>query len=137
MNTTFPHRTLHSRSGFSLVEMLSVIAIIGVIAALAIPMISNVNSSARTSVARRCAQIVSSTFTAAKSSGVTKWDSSSAPADIIYDLGVGVTPENGPFAGKLFVIPGLPAASTPEFDEMMHYLDWDTVNLQLNYNGRF
>jgi prepilin-type N-terminal cleavage/methylation domain-containing protein len=48
--------------GFSLVEMLVVIAVIGVIAAIAIPNIGSVGSSAKVATAQRNAQSIVSLY---------------------------------------------------------------------------
>ena len=123
------------RSGFSLVEVLTAIAILGVITGMVVPLISSANTAARTSTARRNAQTVSSTFSVARSAGVNQWNSNSTPPQIVHDLTVGVTPSDGPFAGRVFVVPNLPPTSAPEFTEMMQFLDWDPTNIQLNYNS--
>ena len=136
MNTDQRTRLGRRPAGFSLVELLTAIAILGIITGLAVPLINSVNNSARTSVARRNAQTVSSTFAVAKTAGVSGWNSQSTGAQIVVDLMHGVTPIDGPFAGRLFVIPNLPSESSPEFSEMMSFLDWDALNVQLNYNSR-
>ncbi len=59
------------KAGFSLVEMLVVIAIIGIIAAIAIPNIGNLNDSARDAAAKRNAQSVASVMNAAVAAGAS------------------------------------------------------------------
>jgi prepilin-type N-terminal cleavage/methylation domain-containing protein len=125
------------RRGFSLVEVLAVLVVIGVITSIAIPFVSSVNNTSRASAARRNAQVVSSVFFGAKTAGVTLWDASSTPQAIVGNLRDGVSPPDGPFKGRTFIVPNLPADSTAEFAEMMSYLDWDAQNIQLNYNGHF
>ena len=63
------------KAGFSLVEMLVVIAIIGIIAAIAIPNIGNLNQSATNATAQRNAQSLASVFNAAQTA-----DAELAPA---------------------------------------------------------
>ena len=63
-------RTSRSKQhGFSFVEMLIVSAIIGVIAAIAIPMVSRINQSATDAVARRNAQNIASLSSSANAAG--------------------------------------------------------------------
>jgi len=57
------------KKGFSLVELLVVIAVIGVIAAIAIPAMTNIFGSSRTAKARRNAQNLASAFSAAQAAG--------------------------------------------------------------------
>ncbi len=135
MNTLFHHHKL--RQGFSLVEVLAVLVVIGIITSIAIPYISNINNTSHASAARRNAQVVSSTFFVAKTAGVNLWDATSSTAAIVDNLRAGVSPLDGPFKGKMFIVPNLPSDSSPEFTEMMSYLDWDPQNVQLNYNSHF
>ncbi|WP_395731516.1 prepilin-type N-terminal cleavage/methylation domain-containing protein [Prosthecobacter sp.] len=118
------------KAGFSLVEMLVVIAIIGIIAAIAIPNIGNLNQSAKDATAKRNAQTVASVLNAAVAAGA----SLGSPADgsAIVNLAItGVTPSTGAFSGKLFTSgpinpTEIPAAAT--------YLTWDDTNKQVKYN---
>ncbi len=51
-----------TKAGFSLVEMLVVIAVIGIIAAIAVPNIGRINDAAKDATYRRNAQNISSVF---------------------------------------------------------------------------
>jgi type IV pilus assembly protein PilA len=75
------------KKGFSLVELLVVIAVIGVIAAIAIPAMTNVFGSSRTAKARRNAQNVASAYAAAMAAGGTaSTDEDDAYTDVLAGI---------------------------------------------------
>jgi prepilin-type N-terminal cleavage/methylation domain-containing protein len=63
-------------NGFSLVELMVVVAVVGVIAALAIPNLASISSQAKYAKAQRNAQILASMAATARAAGYTNdWDS--------------------------------------------------------------
>lgn len=105
MKTARPaqHRNYHK--GFSLFEMLMVVAIIGILASLAVPMLGNEESfyAARD---RRNAQELVSTSVMAQAAGLDFVKGESLE-DILRAVSRGGVVTRGPMKGRSFSVPGL------------------------------
>ncbi len=122
---------LKARNGaFSLVEMLVVIAVIGILAAVAVPNIGRINDAANESKNRRNAQQLSSVCNAAQAAGhdfVSGTDVSATVAAIV--TGSTITDTSSPFFNTFFGVPNL---SADEQDKSETYLS--IANGMLIYN---
>ncbi len=128
-------------AGFSLVEMLVVIAVIGIIAAIAIPNIGKINDSAKDARKRRNAQSIASVFAAAQAAGL---DFSTTPTTAADEAGVianvitgsTISEATSPFNGATFNVKGVDSATAQsETDGAAKYLAWDATNGVLTYSG--
>lgn len=127
------------KAGFSLVEMLVVIAVIGIIAAIAVPNIGRINDSAKDATYRRNAQNVASVFASAQAAG---HDFSAAgtlgEAAIIGAIitGATISDTDSPFNGTYFGVPGMDSTdAVSETEGAAKYLVWNAASGQLLYTG--
>lgn len=119
-----------AKAGFSLVEMLVVIAVIGVIAAIAIPNIGSINDSAHAATSQRNAQSVASVLNAAAAAGAnlgTEGVSDSVTA--VSVAAAGITISGGAFDGKNFTSGPVDNADSA----VSAHLTYDSVNNQISY----
>ena len=119
-----------AKAGFSLVEMLVVIAVIGVIAAIAIPNIGSINDSARGATAQRNAQSVASVLNAAAAAGYDLGTAAMTGAALITLAEGGVQPLDGAFVGKNFT-----SGEIDNDEEALAaaHLSYDPTNKQVIY----
>ena len=121
------------KHGFSLVEMLVVIAVIGIIAAIAIPSIATVNAAATKAEQQRNAQTICSIFNAGQSAGCA-WVTTSLTA-LFTDMTTGKTPASGPFSTQIFKLPAISTMSAADVTGVQSHLaiDASTTPNGLNY----
>lgn len=93
---------------FSLVELMVVIAVIGVIAAIGLPMIGPIVYSADAVKNRRNAQNIASMYNSAVAAGMTNSANSTLAAVELIAAGVSISPGNGGEALK-FSVDGMTA----------------------------
>lgn len=122
-----PPTTVKRLRGFSLLEVLVVIVVIGAITAIAVPVLMNVKEEARTNATRRTAQIVSSTAANAQMAGNSSIAEAATKEDAIATLSSGV------FGGGVFDNVKYRVALSPsEETEVANYLEF--VNGALLFN---
>jgi type IV pilus assembly protein PilA len=90
--------------GFSVVEVLVIIIVVGVISFVALPHAGFSGASAREAQDRRVAQSIVSVYQAGFAAGVT-WNGSTRNAKVDAVLS-GQAPAEGAFSGKFFKVPG-------------------------------
>ena len=118
---TYQTRNYRNRlKGFSLVELLTVIGVIAIFAAIALPWMVEDRDSAVESVARRNAQIIASVAGAARSAGVTAVDRAGSIPNASQLLIDGV-PGKGAMSTTVFRISSI---SPDIIDEVKKYLEF-------------
>ena len=116
---------LGAKSAFTLVEMLVVIAVIGLLAAISIPMISNVFGNAEEGKDKRNAQILASMASAAQAAGdatIAASGGDEAAANLVI---AGVSGA-GEFADTTFRVPNM---SDVERDNALGHLTFSAGTL--------
>lgn len=120
--------TKFASKGFSLVEMLVVIAIIGIIAAVAVPQISGFTSSAEDSRNKRNAQTLVSTYAQAQAAGLDLIPDGETNKTAAVDAVIaGDLIDGGAFDGQYFGVPNMEDSSR---DDALEFLKLENGMLQ-------
>ena len=127
MNT----KLVKKNAGFSLVEMLVVIAVIGIIAAIAVPNIGRINEAADQSKDMRNAQNLASVCAAAQAAGHDFVDTDVATTVAAIVTGATISEAGNPFNGTFFGVPNL---SSAEITGASSYLTLSAGNTMLTYD---
>lgn len=133
MKTYLSKRTKTQKSGFSLLEMLTVVGIIGIFASILMPQIGDINDSGKNSAARSTADVICLVLNAAATCGyqfdkLDAWDASTTGDVILHKAETGAvipTTVLGTFAGQKFTVGDIEA---DEKSRIIPWLSYDPVN---------
>lgn len=123
--------------GFSLVELLVVITVIGVIAAIAIPSLSFAHENSRVAIAKRNAQQIASIFGAGEGVGAPGFRAASSLESAVNAVGTGSW-GGGITSDSFFQVPGasfMMDNGKPVAEQAIHYLSWTGTSLIYQENG--
>jgi len=126
-----------ANAGFSLVEMLVVIAIIGVIAAIAIPNIGEINQGSKIAVAQRRAQDIAALFAAGRAAEVPSFLAAENVREAMDAVGIGDY-GMGVFSGSKFIIEGVSGNeddALPVAQRAGYYLRWTGSGVTYEKSG--
>ena len=122
------------RRAMSLVEVLVVVAVIGIVSAIAIPSVSRIRESAKEAAAIKNAKTIAQMSTALAALGVAHVipDSMGGAEATARLLREGVTVPDGVMEGEVFIIPGM---SDEHIEEVGVFLDvkYDRRELRLEF----
>jgi prepilin-type N-terminal cleavage/methylation domain-containing protein len=96
------------RQGFSLLEMLTTVAIVGVLASIALAAMTSINQNTKDARDRRHAQQIAAICNAAQAAGVDFMTSNELKT-VVQNVVTGGSPKDGPFVGKFFAVPSVTA----------------------------
>lgn len=118
------------RYGFSLVELLTVIAVVGILAAIVLPTLSRVFESAEENGFKRNAQNIAQVYNSARMAGASLPDGSDLDA-VIQSLAQGVTGK-GSLSSVTFQ---LGAIDQMQVTGAKQFLDWQPTQKMIYYTG--
>lgn len=130
-------RLSSTTKGFSLVEMLVVIAIVGIIAAVAIPSLGSIDRASKIAVAQRRAQEMTALFAAGKVAGAPSFLAAANVREAQDALGIGDYGSQA-LSNVRFAIPGVSQNADdalPIEYRSGYYLFWSNGSLQFDPNG--
>jgi len=126
--TLKPHNLSRGRQrGFSLVEVLVVIAVIAIVSAIAIPTMTRILENSKATTARRNAQLVAGVASQAMHAGNTSLMTAATKEDAVAMVAAGVTGENT-FESIQFKLP----MSAEDQQAALPYLVYDSGLLIFN-----
>jgi prepilin-type N-terminal cleavage/methylation domain-containing protein len=122
------YKSVRRPDGFSLVELLTVIAVITVIAGLVLPYFGDMTNTANEKKDQRNAQTIASTAECATAAGAQFIVAGDLEATI-KKLRIGASPDTGAFKGRVFKLPGI---SDGDISRAMPYLTLSNNALQFH-----